>query len=42
MPRHIADAVARESFEQERLEKFVAIRISQGKLITKPYGELPT
>src|SRR5205814_3780457 len=31
VPRDLADEVARDSFEQERLEKFVAIRIGQGK-----------
>ena len=33
----VADEVARDSFEQERLEKFVAIRIGQGKPITGTY-----
>ena len=37
VPRHLADEVARDSFEQERLEKFVAIRIGQGKPITGTY-----
>ncbi|MFO1158837.1 MAG: ribonuclease activity regulator RraA [Reyranellaceae bacterium] len=37
VPRHLADEVARDSFEQERLEKFVAIRISQGIPIAGTY-----
>jgi len=37
VPRHLADEVARDSFEQERLEKFVAIRISQGIPISGTY-----
>lgn len=37
VPRHLADEVARDSFEQERLEKFVAIRVGQGKPITGTY-----
>ena len=37
VPRPIADEVARDSFEQERLEKFVAIRISQGRDIVGVY-----
>ena len=37
VPRHLADEVARDSFEQERLEKFVAIRVGQGKPITGVY-----
>ena len=37
VPRAIADEVARDSFEQERLEKFVAIRIGQGREITGVY-----
>ena len=37
VPRHLADEVARDSFEQERLEKFVAIRVSQGIPITGTY-----
>ena len=37
VPRHLADEVARDSFEQERLEKFVAIRVSQGTPITGTY-----
>lgn len=37
VPRHIADEVARDSFEQERLEKFVAIRVSQGIPISGTY-----
>ena len=37
VPRHLADEVARDSFEQERLEKFVAIRVSQGMPITGTY-----
>ena len=36
-PRQLADEVARDSFEQERLEKFVAIRVSQGKPIPGTY-----
>jgi len=37
VPRHLADEVARDSFEQERLEKFVAIRIGQGREIPGTY-----
>ena len=37
VPRHLADEVARDSFEQERLEKFVAIRVGQGMPITGIY-----
>jgi len=37
VPRHLADEVARDSFEQERLEKFVAIRVSQGRPIPGTY-----
>ena len=37
VPRALADEVARDSFEQERLEKFVAIRVGQGKPITGTY-----
>ena len=37
VPRHLADEVARDSFEQERLEKFVAIRVGQGTPITGTY-----
>ncbi len=37
IPRHMAAEVARDSFEQERLEKFVAIRVSQGIPITGTY-----
>ncbi len=37
VPRHLADEVARDSFEQERLEKFVAIRVGQGHPITGTY-----
>ena len=37
VPRHLADEVARDSFEQERLEKFVAIRIGQGREISGTY-----
>lgn len=37
VPRHLADEVARDSFEQERLEKFVAIRIAQGRQIPGTY-----
>lgn len=37
VPRHIADEVARDSFEQERLEKFVAIRVGKGYEITGTY-----
>ena len=37
VPRHLADDVARDSFEQERLEKFVAIRIGQGTPIPGTY-----
>jgi regulator of RNase E activity RraA len=37
VPRHLADEVARDSFEQERLEKFVAIRVGQGIPITGTY-----
>lgn len=37
VPRHLADEVARDSFEQERLEKFVAIRIGQGRPIAGTY-----
>ena len=37
VPRGIADEVAGDSFEQERLEKFVAIRVGQGKPIAGTY-----
>jgi regulator of RNase E activity RraA len=37
VPRHLADEVARDSFEQERLEKFVAIRVAQGHGIPGTY-----
>ena len=37
VPRHLADEVARDSFEQERLEKFVAIRVGKGYEITGTY-----
>jgi regulator of RNase E activity RraA len=37
VPRHLADEVARDSFEQERLEKFVAIRVAQGTPIPGTY-----
>lgn len=37
VPRHLADEIARDSFEQERLEKFVAIRIGQGRPIEGTY-----
>jgi regulator of RNase E activity RraA len=37
VPRSLADEVARDSFEQERLEKFVAIRIGKGIPITGTY-----
>jgi regulator of RNase E activity RraA len=37
VPRHLADEVSRDSFEQERLEKFVAIRVAQGTPITGTY-----
>jgi regulator of RNase E activity RraA len=37
VPRHLADEVGRDSFEQERLEKFVAIRIGQGREIPGVY-----
>jgi regulator of RNase E activity RraA len=37
VPRQLADEVARDSFEQERLEKFVAIRVGQGIPITGTY-----
>jgi regulator of RNase E activity RraA len=37
VPRHLADEVARDSFEQERLEKFVAIRVGQGRPISGTY-----
>ena len=37
VPRHLADEVARDSFEQERLEKFVAIRVGKGIPITGTY-----
>ncbi|MBX9943155.1 MAG: ribonuclease activity regulator RraA [Reyranella sp.] len=37
VPRAIADEVARDSFEQERLEKFVAIRVGQGRAIAGTY-----
>ena len=37
VPRALADEVARDSFEQERLEKFVAIRIGQGREIPGVY-----
>ena len=37
VPRHLADEVARDSFEQERLEKFVAIRVGQGTPIPGTY-----
>lgn len=37
VPRSLADEVARDSFEQERLEKFVALRIAQGHPIPDTY-----
>lgn len=37
VPRHLADEVARNSFEQERLEKFVAIRVAKGIPIPGTY-----
>jgi regulator of RNase E activity RraA len=37
VPRHLADEVARDSFEQERLEKFLAIRVGQGRPIAGTY-----
>ena len=37
VPRHLADEVARDSFEQERLEKFVAIRVGKGIPIAGTY-----
>jgi regulator of RNase E activity RraA len=37
VPRALADEVARDSFEQEWLEKFVAIRIGQGREIPGTY-----
>jgi len=37
VPRHLADEVARDSFEQERLEKFVTIRVGQGRPIPGTY-----
>jgi regulator of RNase E activity RraA len=37
VPRHLAEEVARDSFEQERLEKFVAIRVGQGRPIPGTY-----
>jgi regulator of RNase E activity RraA len=37
VPRHLADEVARDSFEQERLEKFVAIRVGKGTPIPGTY-----
>ncbi|MBV8186117.1 MAG: ribonuclease activity regulator RraA [Alphaproteobacteria bacterium] len=37
VPSHLADEVARDSFEQERLEKFVAIRVAQGEPIPGTY-----
>jgi len=37
VPRHLADEVARDSFEQERLEKFVAIRVGKGHPIAGTY-----
>jgi regulator of RNase E activity RraA len=37
VPRHLADEVARDSFEQERLEKFVAIRVGKGHPIEGTY-----
>jgi regulator of RNase E activity RraA len=37
VPRAIADEVARDSFEQERLEKFLAICVGQGKPIPGTY-----
>jgi len=37
VPRALADEVARDSFEQERLEKFVAIRIGKGHGIPGTY-----
>src|SRR5438093_1327642 len=37
VPRHLADEVARDSFEQERLEKFVAIRVAKGIPIPGTY-----
>src|SRR5262249_4247086 len=35
--RRLAAQVARDSFEQERLDKFVALRVSQGKPIPGTY-----
>ena len=37
VPSHLADEVARDSFEQERLEKFVAMRVKQGHTIPGLY-----
>lgn len=37
VPRHLADEVARDSFEQERLEKFVALRIAKGVPVAGTY-----
>src|ERR1700751_2985386 len=37
VPRHLADEVARDSYEQERLEKGGAIRIGKGIPITRTY-----
>ncbi len=37
IPRHMAAEVARDSFEQERLEKFVAMRVKQGHTIPGLY-----
>jgi len=37
VPRALAEEVARDSFEQERLEKFVAIRVGHGIPITGTY-----
>ena len=37
VPRHLAEEVARDSFEQERLEKFVAIRVAKGIPIPGTY-----
>jgi regulator of RNase E activity RraA len=37
VPRALADEVARDSFEQERLEKFVAIRVGKGHPIAGTY-----
>jgi regulator of RNase E activity RraA len=37
VPRHLADEVARDSFEQERLEKFVAMRVGKGVPISGTY-----